>query len=349
VDKNIYLEELIELKSMMKQVKNTPYSIYAKVLSLTMMNMHYERVAFSIQPDKHPYSLTKDIIYNTKKMFESLMDVAFIESHNKYISGHKDKELTKKHQELWQEIWDRHTKDEYREFIDLKAYRLEINNLIPYIKNKKCVDIGCGNAAFTFALLEKGASFVTGIDFGTKSIEYAKIMAKELGYEDQTRFLIRQVYDNGLENDYYDFAVSNGVFHHLSLENMEKAVSESSRILIKGGWLWYYIDGSGSISADLWDNSVEILEDVPVLKIESILKGLNVSRNKMVHLMDSLSATYIHSSYKDTVDMLSKYEFTNFRRLAGGTATDLDNVESDPFSKEKFGEGDLRILAQKKE
>lgn len=129
---------------------------------------------------------------------------------------------------------------------------------------------------------------------------------------------------------------------------MEKAIKEVSRVLKPEGWFWYYIDGKGAISMDLWDYSVKALKEVPILKIEKVLNGMSLSRNKIVHLMDGLSATYIHSTLEDTITMLERYGFTNFKRLTGGEITDfdLDVVEADPYGKEKFGCGDLRLLCQ---
>ena len=83
-------------------------------------------------------------------------------------------------------------------------------------------------------------------------------------------------------------------------------------------------------------------------RIETILNSMNLLRNKMVHVMDALSATYKHSTLEETTSMLEKYGFSNFKRLTGGESTDfdLDVVESDPYGEEKFGCGDLRLLCQ---
>jgi hypothetical protein len=45
---------------------------------------------------------------------------------------------------------------------------------------------------------------------------------------------------------------------------------------------------------------------------------------------------------------LGKAGFGNFTRLTDGFGTDfgLDVIEADSYGREKFGEGDLRVLAQ---
>ncbi len=349
VEKQIYMESLGKLSQTMKVVKNTPFTIFAKVVSLTSMNMRYEKIAYNMDLPDHPYVLTRKIIEDSITQFESLMDMAFVEAEDKRIDRTKSSRLEEKHEELWQEIWNRHSEEEFDEFVEWKTRRLDINNLRPFIENSNCVDFGCGNGSFSFALLKKGAKSVTGVDFGEKSIQYAEMMAIKKKMEGRFSFNLAQVYDTELSDTSFDFAVSNGVFHHLSDENMVKAVKEVARVLKKGGWFWYYIDGKNAISMDLWDTSVDILKDVDVLLIEKVLNAMNVKRNKIVHLMDGLSATYRHSTWDEMTGMLSKHGFGNFRRLSGGTNTDLDpdRIAMDQFGKEKFGEGDLRILCQR--
>ena len=70
----------------------------------------------------------------------------------------------------------------------------------------------------------------------------------------------------------------------------------------------------------------------------------------MVHIMDDLSATYLHHDYDEIVSSLTDCGFTNFRRLSGGTDTDfdLDVVETVPYGIQKFGSGDIRVICQLK-
>ena len=59
-----------------------------------------------------------------------------------------------------------------------------------------------------------------------------------------------------------DFAVSNGVFHHLN--NMEK---QFSRVLKPEGWFWYSSDGKGAISMDKSTIKKSPFEDRKGIKI----------------------------------------------------------------------------------
>jgi hypothetical protein len=94
---------------------------------------------------------------------------------------------------------------------------------------------------------------------------------------------------------------------------------------------------------------VHILKDVPHAAILEVLDFLGVETNKRYHLGDGLNAVYRHTSYEDFVARLTHYGFGNVRRLVGGYPTDFDHdaIAEDHFGTQKFGSGDIRVLAQK--
>jgi len=344
--KKIYLEKLTKLKEIMDKVPSKNYfGSYAKVICLVNMGMRYEKISFDTNLSQHPYILVDKIVDETIIMFNNIMETNFIEDQKNTIIDTKSLEKEEKHKELFSEIWNRYNDEEFQEYINRYTFRIEVNKLEPYIQDKKVIDFGCGNGVFCFASNIKGAKEVHGIDFGANSIQYAQNVAKRKNMIN-AHFKVATVYDTGYENDYFDFAIQNGVFHHTNDEN--KAIREVKRVLKEKGWLWYYTDGEGGISYDIWDLAVSILEDTPVLFIEKILEGMNLSRNKIAHIMDNLSATYAHTSWDEITNRLKSMGFDNFQRVTGGTDTDfdLDVIEKDPYGKEKFGEGDIRILCQ---
>ena len=91
------------------------------------------------------------------------------------------------------------------------------------------------------------------------------------------------------------------------------------------------------------------MRDVPIDLIRAVLLRLNVSVGKLVHLMDGLNAVDRHTSWARITERLAAVGVGEFCRLTGGFATDfdLDRINKDPFGREKFGEGDLRVLARK--
>jgi len=338
MDKTRYLEELKALADAMRAVPNTPYGMWAKVVTLAVLNMRYERIALNRQLAEHPYPLTERLVADGRRQFAALADAAYIEDPRPPLGGTKSHEKEAKHEELFNEIWDRYDEEAFRAYVARYVHRIAINDLP--VAGKACVDLGCGNGVFCFALLECGAASATGVDFGARSIAYAQRVAPAYG---PAEFRCATVYDTGLPDDTFDVAVQNGVFHHLDDE--DRAVREAARILKVGGGMWYYTDGEGGISYDLWDASVAMLRDVPVLVIEQVLESIHIRREKVVHLMDGLSATYAHTSWDAVTARLARFGFGEFRRLRGGFDTDCDPdvIEADPYGREKFGEGDLRI------
>mgnify|MGYP001260924449 CR=1 FL=1 len=346
MDKNTYQGELLNLQDVMKNVANTPFSIFAKVTVLMVLNMRYEKIAFNKELSVHPYILTRDIIKDAGAHFLAWMETAFIEGENRDLGVLKSSKKEEKHHDLFNKMWDKYGEKEYEEYIKRYMHRLQVNHLQELIRDRKCIDFGCGNGNFCFALLRCGAAFVAGVDFGENSVAFAQEYSENQGWQGRSKFHVATVYDTGFADNEFDFAIQNGVFHHL--EDEERAIGEVCRVLKQGGWFWYYTTGAGSISRELWDVSIDILKDVPSEMVAAILEMMNVSRNKIVHLTDGLNATYTATTWEAITARLAAAGFGNFRRLTGGFDTDfdLDRIESDPYGREKFGAGDLRILAQ---
>lgn len=345
----IYLASLDALTEKMDAVANTRFTAAAKVITLATMNMRYEQVAFTTELPEHPFVMTKAIIDDAITMFDALTGAAFIEAEDRTIGDGKPAAMEDKHQDLFNEIWNRYEDDVFRTYVDRYVRRVDVNNLVPLIEGKRCVDMGAGNGVFAFALLERGAGSVVGVDYGEKSIAYANDYAAHHGLSDRAEFKVATVYETGCQDAEFDFAIQNGVFHHL--DNEDRAYRETYRILKPGGYFWVYTDGEGGISYDLFDRSVHLLKDVPILYVESVLESLNISRDKVAHLSDGMGATYRHTSWDEITGRLASMGFGEFKRLVGGYPTDFDHdrIAADPYGAEKFGEGDLRILCRKME
>lgn len=347
--KDVYLTSLRDLGGKMAAVTNTPFAVFAKVVTLTTMNIRFEKMAFDKELREHPYQLTREIVDEAGRMFDQMREMAFIEETSAEAIGGRSVDVVEKHQELWQELWSPYDDTELKQLIDVRGNRLDANGLVPSFAGKDCVDMGCGNGSFSFALLERGARSVTGLDFGERQVERARAAARSLGVEDRTDFRVGSVLDTGLPDDHFEFALSNAVFHHLeNMDAMEQALREVARILKKGSGFWYFVHGAGAIGMDLWDMSVEALAGVDIRLIENIVASMNPTRGKFTYIVDMLTATYIHSTEEETIAMLERCGFGGFRRLSGADATsyDLDRVEADPYGKEKFGSGELRLYCE---
>ena len=344
--KKTFLPALRELQRTLDAATDSPLTMFAKVVSLTVMNMRYEKMAFDRKLKSHPFILTRGIVEDALRMFRNMREAGFIEAQDKTVHGWKSRRKEEKHHQVFGALWAGYDAKQFEEYIRRYERRITVNRLQPLIAGKSCVDLGCGNGNFLFALLRHGAGRGVGVDFGAENISCARTYARHKRQGGRTRFVCSSIYRTGLPEGAFDFAIQNGVFHHLDDEG--RAIREARRILKPGAWFWYYTDGEGGISYDLWDASVHMLRDVPVEFIAGVLERMNIDRNKVVHLLDGLQATYAHTSWKKITSRLARHGFGNFRRLTGGFPTDfdLDVIQADRYGRAKFGEGDLRILCQ---
>ncbi len=344
-----YLAELEELKQLADSLPNTRGLAAAKVISLAALNMRWESVMFDRDLDEHPWSVASRLIEDACAQLRAWQGASFIEGSDEPV-GDAAAPMEKGHHDLFQDLWQGFSPDEYeRERIGRYTRRLEINGLDgEFMAGRRCIDCGCGHGNFAHALIRAGASYAFGLDFGEESIRYATEARDRLGVSaDQVEFAVGSVYEIPQPDASFDFAIQNGVFHHLDDE--DAAYREVSRVLKPGGWFWVYTDGEGGISHELWDASVHILREVPHTFILEVLDFLGVETNKRYHLGDGLNATYRHTSWEEITGRLSEIGFGNYRRLVGGFPTDFDHdvIEADPWGREKFGEGDLRLLTQR--
>jgi len=344
-----YLGDLEVLKKRCEGIENTHMMAFGKVLMLIILNMRYERIMIDRSLEEHPYALVKKLISDAHSFLESWHSISFIENTPNALTLGKSEYLEENHKALFQQLWVNFDDEDYEQRIQRYEYRLKINGLANgWMKGYKCIDFGCGHGNFAQALVRKGASYVYGIDFGKDSIDYATKARNKLGVaSDKIEFKKTSVYNVPQEDKSFDFAIQNGVFHHLKDE--EAAIREVYRVLKPGGYFWFYTDGSGAISHDLWDASIYILKDIPHEFTIDVLDKLNLSTGKRYHLGDSLNAVYKHKTWKELTNLLEGHGFGNFRRLVGGYDTDFDHdvISQDKYGKEKFGEGDLRLLTQK--
>lgn len=344
--RSIYLNWLDNFSKQCELMPNTRLSAFLKVYHLVLITMRYEKIEFDQNLQEHPFQTVATIIDDTLVSLKSSWEVEYIEDDDKSFKAVKSHRPEVKHAGLWTQQWPRYVGELMEGYIARYLHRINVNSLEPYIAGRRVLDMGCGNGAFLFACLEAGADSVVGIDFGKESIDHAKAIAKHRNVSDRSEFLVSTVYDVPFADEEFDFVIQNGVFHHV--EHPDKAIREAARLLKKGGAMWYYVDGEGAIKSDLFNAAVYILRDVPTDCIISVLKTMNLSEPKIAFLNDGFGATYSFTTWDKLTAQLSSFGFMDFKRMVGGFATDFDHdvIEADPYGKEKFGEGNLRLLAR---
>jgi SAM-dependent methyltransferase len=343
-----YLEDLEDLKAFADALPDSRMMSIAKVMAMVLMNMRWERIMLDREFPEHPWPHVQRLVHDAHAQLQAFSDSAFIEAELPPVGPPSDK-MEDRHHDLFQTLWVNFSESDYEDRIARYAHRLRINEIGPeLLEGRHVIDFGSGHGNFVHAVLREGAASALGIDYGEESIRYALAARDRLGVPaDRLTFRVSSVYDTGEPDESYGFAIQNGVFHHL--EDEDAAYREVHRTLQQGGWFWIYTDGAGAVSHDLWDTSVQVLRNVPHEAVLEVLDFLGVETNKRYHLGDGLNAVYRHTTYDDFIQRLDGYGFGNPRRLVGGFPTDFDHdvIRADPWGREKFGDGDIRVLVQK--
>ncbi|WP_406661281.1 methyltransferase domain-containing protein [Methanolobus sp. ZRKC3] len=106
-------------------------------------------------------------------------------------------------------------------------------DVMPVVKGKNMLDIGCGLGAATIQIAQNNpSSKVTGVDLLEGTIRQCRLNTETYGI-DNVQFEAASVYDLPFENRKYDAVTCFFMLHHL--DDIPKALSEIGRVLDDGG------------------------------------------------------------------------------------------------------------------
>ncbi len=314
---------------------------------LILLNIRMEKILYD-QNNKlgNPVKLINKDLDHTINVFKQL------NFYSKFERKIKIKKINfireKEHQKIFQNLWSHYTFNEYKkDRLSRYIKRIKINNLEKFIKNKKIIDFGCGHSNFLMSCFTFNPKFCLGIDYGKDSINYANKIRNKLKIDkSKVNFLKKNVYFSGQKDESFDFAIQNGVFHHLDDE--VKAYKEVYRVLKKGGYFWLYTDGGGGMRDLIINMSQKILSKIDKNFVIQQIRSIGLNSDKEYFLGDNLNALYRQTNMQNLKKMLKKIGFKNFKQMNGGYYTDHDKPYSkDNYFSQKFGSGDLRVLCKK--
>lgn len=337
--------KLIKIKNLSKKLNKNIFSYTVLVQEMIFLFLKTETILHSNRPNPK-----KEINQYLQKIIDRLSDILS-------MNNFQDKKSIKfqifvketNHQKLFQDLWIRYNDKQFiNDRLNYYIKRIKKNNILKEFKNKICIDFGCGHGQFLMALQKLGAKKSIGIDFGKKNISFANKMKKKLKInKNKLKFINGNVYSVPFKNNSFDFAIQNGVFHHLKDEN--KAYKEVHRILKKGGKFWVFTDGSGGIRGNILDFIQQTLQRIDDRFVLNVIRSLKLTANKTYMLSDFLNAKYTRTSRNEITKRLTKIGFKGFKPMQGTYVTDYDQFHSkDKNFKIKFGEGHIRFLCEKK-
>lgn len=340
-ERDSYRVPLAELEKACGELANSRLGRHIVTTEFAILILRWERYMLDPALDAHPFALANMLVEQASQSLSRRTEIVGYGSDDTMPCDRQ--EMEQSHQVLFQSLWLNYDDQQYLERIEQYINRIAVNDLHADIADKTCIDFGCGHGNFAHALVRSGARSVRGIDYGSSSIEYAVRAAKRLK-EDRVSFRCASVYTTGESDKSFDFAVQNGVFHHLNDE--ARAYKEVHRVLRPGGGFWVYTDGSDSIQGGIQDAAARVVGAFPTPEVTMSLEVMGLSAGKRYHLGDSLQATYRHTTPEKIIEDLDEAGFDFGRRLVGGALTDSDGetLVRDRWAVEKFGTGDIRML-----
>lgn len=146
--------------------------------------------------------------------------------------------------ELYAYIWDQFDQYAWERFSDdhfIKWSPLPVGN--DFLKDKVCLDAGCGSGRAVRSMVLSGARRVYGIDTGSGCIRNAIERNKE--FSDKVEVKLASVVEIPYPKDFFDFVYCDGVLHHTT--DPEKGFAELVRVLKPGGTIVIAVYGRGGL------------------------------------------------------------------------------------------------------
>lgn len=145
-------------------------------------------------------------------------------------------------------------------------------------KNDKVLDAGCGIGLNTFLASRKELNII-GVDNDRKKILSAQKMLSKVNYKN-TSFVYGDITRLKYKNKTFDAVICFEVLEHI--RNDKKALSEISRILKKGGKLFFSTPGTGFISRNSQHEKNHVREGYSINDFKKMLKENNLMCKKVI-------------------------------------------------------------------
>jgi ubiquinone/menaquinone biosynthesis C-methylase UbiE len=243
---------------------------------------------------------------------------------------------------LWKDLNDDYVNNESKNVL-LNIFEKNNQN-IDLIKNKSVLDMGCGSGRFTIALAQLGAKMVTGIDLGKTGINVGRKISESLHLKN-IKFLEGNVTSLPFEDNSFDFVFSKGVLHHTG--NLKKGLDEYHRVLKKGGNGFLYLYGSGGL---FWNSRIkmrEVMKLIPMNYTNNILKFLGMPSRRYIFVDSWYVPIEEHVERNQLENYLTSQNYSKIEEVQHTGSDDINSMSNQPYSKELWGDGELRYFLTK--
>lgn len=179
-------------------------------------------------------------------------------------------------------------------------------SLLPNIKNKKVISLGCGSGEDSEYLRNLGTSQSVGVDISEKLINIAKINHPEC------EFKVMDMEKLDFSNSSFDFAYSSLAIHYI--ENWANTFKEVYRILKPHSYFLFSCGHPVKSSMTANQNDIEKIRQLAIIKNkttgETTIIGNYLDRNKLdTKFGEGSFVTTYHKSISEIVSEIKKAGF----------------------------------------
>ncbi len=208
-----------------------------------------------------------------------------------------------------------------------------IFKILRNIKNKRIIEIGCGNGYFSRLLARRKAK-ITAIDLSGKLLEFA--LAREKANPLGIRYLARDAANlRGLRSRSFDVALAN--MSLMDIADAKRAIKEASRVLKRGGHFVFSI--THPAFSDFRQQWVIIQEGGRKYFARATGKYLSPSAEKHILWSSGVRATQYHRSIETYLEYL---------RSAGFSVREFKEIPTRKLvTKARKEHGDVRFRRSK--
>lgn len=188
--------------------------------------------------------------------------------------------------ELYKNLFSDYSVELFDESVDLQIDRFKRWNLS--VKDKICLDVGCGGGRTLAALKKLGAREVYGIDIDEELVNLAKKRSN-------AEVVVGSALDLPFSNNRFDLVICSGVLHHTS--DIKKGIDEIHRVLKQGGmcYLLLYQKHYKWVGTKIMRLIGKV---IPFGLMRSILFFLPANKR---YLMDNYYVKYMHTLSKEKI------------------------------------------------
>ncbi|MFN0118096.1 MAG: class I SAM-dependent methyltransferase [Elusimicrobiota bacterium] len=229
---------------------------------------------------------------------------------------------------LFGNLFSAYDQENYLRSVNLFKQRFEDNGFnINYFRGKKCLDLGCGGGRYSIALSMLGASEVVGVDISKVGIEDAKKRAYELKV-DNVQFIQNTAEELPFFDGYFDCIIFSGVLMHM--ENPEKGISETSRVLKSGGVIYMLVYATGGLRWPLINILRNFSHEIGFKTFDQILTNSGeLDVNKRRTYLDDLFVPLIDFYTEERlIKLLHSYGYEKIERWQKGRLDHEESIES---------------------